>query len=180
MLTRHSLTWYRVLFGSSLISWNCKKQYTMSKSSAETEYKSMADTCCEVTWLLAVFEDFGIDCLTLVKLYCDNQSVLYIASNSVFHEHTNNIKIDCHLVRKKLNLGIITTSHIASASQSADIFTKALSSAQLHSLCSKLNVCNLFQPFSLRGDVTAITNIDIKESVKSTMSQPCAELERIS
>ncbi|KAK1391529.1 hypothetical protein POM88_010585 [Heracleum sosnowskyi] len=67
ILTRHSLTGYCVLFGESLISWKCKKQHTVSKSSAEAEYRSLADTCCEITWLLAIFRTFDIDCLTTNK-----------------------------------------------------------------------------------------------------------------
>lgn len=69
--TRHSLTGYCIKFGASVISWKCKKQHTISKSSAEAEYRSMADTCCEITWLLNVFKAFGINNLTHVTLHCD-------------------------------------------------------------------------------------------------------------
>ncbi|WOH13997.1 hypothetical protein DCAR_0933512 [Daucus carota subsp. sativus] len=100
LLSRHSLTGYCILFGSSLVAWKCKKQHTVSKSSAEAEYRSMADTCCEIVWLLAIFRVFGFNSLTPVQLHCDNKSALYIASNSVFHERTKHIEIDCHIVRE--------------------------------------------------------------------------------
>lgn len=144
--TRHSLTGYCVKFGETVISWRCKKQHTVSRSSAEAEYRSMADTCCEITWLLSLLRTFGYYKLTPVTLACDSKSALYIASNPVFHERTKHIEIDCHLVREKLQLGIIQTTHIASNLQPADMFTKPLASAHLRSLLSKLGICNLFKP----------------------------------
>jgi len=33
-------------------------------------------------------------------LYYDNQSVIQIALNQVFHEHTKHIKIDYHIIEK--------------------------------------------------------------------------------
>lgn len=78
----------------------------------------MADTCCEVLWL-NLFKTFGYYNITPVQLFCDSKSALYIASNAVFHERTKHIDIDCHLVREKLQLGIISTQHIASTDQPA-------------------------------------------------------------
>lgn len=138
------------MFGDSLISWKCKKQPTVSKSSAEAEYRSMADTCCELTWLLNLFKVFGIHNLTPVSLHCDSKSALYISYNSVFHERTKHIEIDCHIVREKFQLGLIQPVHITTALQPADIFTKALPSHSLVSFITKLGVCNFFQTSNLR------------------------------
>ena len=62
--TRHSLTGYCVMFGSTIISWKSKKQHTVSRSSAEAEYRCMADTCCELKWLLQF--DTDLDVLTII------------------------------------------------------------------------------------------------------------------
>lgn len=120
------------------------------------------------SWLLSLFKTFGNYTLTLVHLFCDSKSGLYIASNVVFHERTKHIDIDYHIVREKLQLGIITTQHIASTDHPADIITKSLTSTHLLQLLSKLSVSNMFQPSNLRGDVTDIEGSQATESKSMT------------
>ena len=71
--------------------------------------------------------DVGIKTLVPTKLWCDNQAAIHIASNPIFHEWTKHIEIDCHFVREKIQLGLISTRYVNTGEQLGNIFTKPLS-----------------------------------------------------
>lgn len=97
--TRRSLSVFVVLLGSSPISWKTKKQDTVSHSSVEAKYRSMAAALREIKWLKRLLADMGVGHKHSMEMFCDSKSALYIAANPVFHERTKHIEADCHSVR---------------------------------------------------------------------------------
>ena len=56
-----------------------KKQDVVSQSSAETEYKAMAHTACEMMWLMNLMLELDFKRSETMPMHCDNQSAIYIA-----------------------------------------------------------------------------------------------------
>lgn len=125
-VSRRSTTGYCIFLGHSPVSWKTKKQPVVARSSAEAEYRAMALTTCEVTWLSALLKDLGLKHLPPTVLKCDNKAALAIAANPVLHERTKHVEIDCHYVRDQIKTGNIRTEHVSSTEQVADILTKVL------------------------------------------------------
>ncbi|KAK3022567.1 hypothetical protein RJ639_047545 [Escallonia herrerae] len=73
----------------------------------QAEYCSMAVTTCELTWLKSFLLSLGVHHDRPMRLFCDNQAALHIASNPLFHERTKHIEIDCHYVRNSYLLATL-------------------------------------------------------------------------
>lgn len=145
-LSRRSLSSYIVLLGNSPISWKTKKQNTVSVSSAEAEYRSMAYALRELKWIKQLLQAFGVPHRQPMKLFCDSKSAIYIAANPVFHERTKHIESDCHQVRDAVQDKLITTEHIRTTEQPADLLTKALHPSSFLYLLSKLGIQDISPP----------------------------------
>ena len=145
-ITRRSLTGWLVFLGQSPVSWKTKKQPTVSLSSAEAEYRSMAALTCELKWLKALLLSLGVRHPKAIKIFCDSESALHIAKNPVFHERTKHIEVDCHFVRDAINDGLISLDHVPTSSYLADIFTKALGKKRFDLLLSKLGILDPHAP----------------------------------
>lgn len=122
---RKSTIDYCIFLGKSLLSWKRKKQSAITRSSAQSMYRTMAFTTVEIIWFRGLFDELGILPSSATPMYIDNQSAIQIAKNLVFHERTKHIEINCHFVRHYFLAGSILLPHTSSTTQLADFFTKS-------------------------------------------------------
>jgi len=57
---RRSTTGYCVFLGGNLVSWKSKKQTVVSRSSAESEYRAMANVTLEMVWIRDLLTEIGL------------------------------------------------------------------------------------------------------------------------
>jgi len=108
-----------MFLGGNLVTWRSKKQHIIARSSAEAEYRAMAQGVCELLWMRTILNDLKVACEEPMILYCDNKSAISIAHNPVQHDRTKYIEIDRHFIKMKLDSSLITTSYIPSGLQLA-------------------------------------------------------------
>jgi hypothetical protein len=138
--TRRSTSGYCVFLGNNLISWSSKRQITVSRSSAEAEYRAVAHAVAETVWLHQLLTELHRPLQQATIIYCDNILAVYMSSNPVQHRRTKHIEIDIHFVREKVALGQVRVLHVPTTAQFADIFTKGLPTQPFFDIRFSLNV----------------------------------------
>ncbi|BBH03567.1 hypothetical protein Prudu_014481 [Prunus dulcis] len=100
--TRRSTTGCVVFLGCNPISWQSKKQGSVSRSSTEAEYRALANTAADLSWIRQVLLDLKMFLPDAPTMYCDNLSALALSSNPVYHSRIKHLDIDFHFVREKV------------------------------------------------------------------------------
>nr|GEU80442.1 ribonuclease H-like domain-containing protein [Tanacetum cinerariifolium] len=131
LTTRRSTSGYCVFLGDNLITWSFKRQHVTSRSSAEAEYRGVANDVAETAWVRNLLCELLMPLCTSTLVYCDNVSAVYLSCNPVQHQRTKHIEIDIHFVRDFVATGHVRVLHVPSRYQFANIFTKGLPSSLL-------------------------------------------------
>nr|GEW88278.1 ribonuclease H-like domain-containing protein [Tanacetum cinerariifolium] len=138
--TRRSTSGYCVYLGNDLLSWSSKRQPTLSRSSAEAEYRGVANAVAETCWLHNLLRELHTPLSSATLVYCDNVSAVYLSCNPVQHQRTKHTEFDIHFVRDLVAAGQVRALHVPSRYQFADIFIKGLPSALFEEFRTILSV----------------------------------------
>ena len=78
-------TGYYTIVGGNLVTWRSREQ-VVAKSSAEAEYRAMAQGICEVLWIKTLLKELSFEPKEPMKIYCDNKVNINIAHNPIQHD----------------------------------------------------------------------------------------------
>ena len=138
--TRRSVTGYVVFLGFNPVSWQSKKQSSVSRSSTEAEYKALANCAADVCWIRSLMKDLHQFLPAPPDLHCDSISALSLSTNPIFHSRIKHLDIDYHFVRERVQKKDIVVHYISIDNQVADVLTKGLHSPVFVKHCSNLSL----------------------------------------
>ncbi|KAJ8463023.1 hypothetical protein ONZ51_g10516 [Trametes cubensis] len=124
---RRSTGAYVFLMAGGAISWQSRRQPTVSLSSTEAEYKAASDACRQVVWLRTFGEELGDDISRPTPLCLDNQGSIFLSVNPVTERRTKHVDVQYHYTREQAELGTIDIYYVATEDQLADSLTKNVS-----------------------------------------------------
>nr|GEZ80348.1 ribonuclease H-like domain-containing protein [Tanacetum cinerariifolium] len=105
--TRRSISGYCVFLGNNLLSWSSKRQPTLSRSSADAEYRGVANVVAETCWIRNLLRELYTPLSSATIVYFDNVRVLHVPSrfqyadiftkglpSALFDEFRNSLSMD--------------------------------------------------------------------------------------
>ncbi|GJZ31404.1 ribonuclease H-like domain-containing protein [Tanacetum coccineum] len=136
----HHIDVKNAFLNDDLSETSSKRQPTLSRSSAETEYRGVANAVAETCWLRNLLRELHTLLSPATLVYCDNVNAVYLSVNPVQHQRTKHIEIDIHFVRDLVVAGQVRVLYVLSCYQYADIFIKGLPSALFEEFRTSLSV----------------------------------------
>jgi len=107
-----------------------KLQTTISRSSAESEYRCVGDCAAHIIGIRDLLDELGFKQLEPTILYEDNQACIKMTESILCSSRTRHIKRDHHFIRQLVAEKEVKLIYLATLLMIADICTKALPEVQ--------------------------------------------------
>ena len=90
---RKSTSGYCTYVWGNLVTWKSKKQNVVARSSAEAEYRAIAQGTCELIWIQRLIIDLNMPLTDPMKLFSDSKSAISVVCNPVKHDKMKHASI---------------------------------------------------------------------------------------
>ena len=94
------------------------------------KYRGITVVTSEIAWIQSLLIELCLSPSAPPLLWCDNQSVVHLAANPIFHAQAKHIELDLHFIRNKVLQNQLSIRYLLSFNQIIDIFTKHISSSR--------------------------------------------------
>ena len=99
--TRKSLTGYVFTAFGTAISRKASLQKVVALSTTEATYIALTKAIKEALWLRGITQELKLHD-HVITIHCDNQSVIHLSKNQVYHEKTKHVDAKLHFVRETI------------------------------------------------------------------------------
>lgn len=124
--TRRSVGGHAYTLGSGAISWQARKQKTVTTSSCKAEYIAAFKACKEAIWLHTLLNAIGHQLKTPTTILCDRNATIDLLEDPLLHDHVKHLDMKHHFLWKCVQSNEITLSYINTYDNITNIFTKVL------------------------------------------------------
>ena len=129
-----------IYYCGTLIGWRSKAQQCTTLSSTEAEYVACSQAATELEFVRQILESMGVNVQLPMTVYVDNTGAIELARNWSTSGRTKHIDVRFHYLRELVEQGMMELKFVRSENNTADIFTKNLSTNLFRQHVSSLGV----------------------------------------
>ena len=138
----HSISEFTSFIGTGAVSWSSKKQLIITLLSTEAKYVTLTHSSKDIIWIHKLLTELSLvfNFTVLTTLFCDNQGVVWLSKDLMFHRCTKHIDIHFHSIHQTVSQGHIILWDCHTDNIIANLFTKVLTHFKFEKFCALLSV----------------------------------------
>ena len=108
-------------------------------STTEVEYIALTEAIKEALWLRGIARELKRQD-HVITVHCDNQSVIHLSKNQIYHERTKHVDVKLHFMREIIVEGAVFVKKVSTEYNPSDMITKVLPSSKFFYCLDLINL----------------------------------------